>query len=339
MHAVFVLAVSTTAILVTSAASPALAAYRVPGIDVSRYQGRIDWPAVASRPVRFVIIRATKGNRYRDGRYARNLAGATQNGLVVGAYHFAKPDLAPGDARAEADRFLRVARVAAGDVVPVLDIEETGGLSAGQLRAWARVWLERVRARTGVRAMIYSGSHFWHGFMRNTSSFAQHGHPLWVAHWYVRAPDVPSRRWAGKGYTVWQWSAVGRIAGIKGDVDRDWIKGPLTRGTIASLILVPAEGGMISGDRIACGGSQGRCFRLANPEDVISLTATPGRDAHLLRWTGACARAGDAPTCRVTAVAAKTVSAVFERTVEAAGPRSREPIGATSGLARTSIRS
>jgi GH25 family lysozyme M1 (1,4-beta-N-acetylmuramidase) len=338
MHAVFVLAVSTILILTTPAASPALAARRVPGIDVSKYQGRIEWSAVASGPVRFVIIRATKGNRYRDGRYARNLAGATQNGLVVGAYHFAKPDLAPWDARAEADHFLRVARVAAGDVVPVLDIEETGGLPAGQLRAWARVWLDRVRARTGVRAMVYSGSNFWHGFMRNTPSFARRGHPLWVAHWYVGAPDVPGRRWAGKGYTVWQWSAVGRIAGIRGDVDRDWVKGPLTRGTIASLTLVPTEGGTIIGDRVACGGSHGRCFRLANPEDVIRLTATPDRDAHLVRWTGACAGAGDGRTCTVTAVAAKTVSAVFGRTVEVAVPRLEASIRAASGLTPTSIR-
>ena len=162
-------------------------------------RGRIDWPTVASTRVRFVIMRATMGNHYRDGRYTRNLAGATRNGLVVGAYHFAKPGFARRDTRAEADHFLRVARVSAGDVTPVLDIEETGGLSPRQLRIWARAWLERVHARTGVRAMIYAGSHFWHGFMRNTSWFARHGHPLWVAHWYVRAPDVPGRHWGGRG--------------------------------------------------------------------------------------------------------------------------------------------
>ena len=59
----------------------------------------------------------------------RTVAGATANGLVVGAYHFAKPSLGLRDARGEADHFLRVARVAPGDVLPVLDIEETGGLS------------------------------------------------------------------------------------------------------------------------------------------------------------------------------------------------------------------
>jgi lysozyme len=335
-HAVFALAVCTTAILALPLAVPALAGSKVPGIDISKYQGRIHWPAVATTPVRFVIMRATKGNRYRDGKYARNLAGATQNRLVVGAYHFAKPGFAPWDPRAEADHFLRVARVAGGDVVPVLDIEETGGLSPGQLRVWALAWLDRVEARTGVRAMIYSGSHFWQGFMRNTSWFARRGHPLWVAHWYVGAPRVPGQRWGGKGYSVWQWSATGKIAGIRGDVDRDWLKGPLTRGTIASLTLDPAEGGVITGERIACGGPYGRCFRLANPWDEITLKATPDRDGHLIGWTGACAPAGDARTCTVTAVAAKTVSAVFGHAVEMV-PRAGSSIRGASELMRRMV--
>lgn len=338
MHAVFVVAVSTTVVVTTTAPVPALAGPKVPGIDVSKYQGRIDWPTVASTRVRFVIMRATMGNRYRDGRYARNLAGATQSGLAVGAYHFAKPGFARRDARAEADHFLRVARVSAGDVTPVLDLEETGGLSPRQLRTWARAWLGRVHAKTGVRAMIYSGNHFWHGSMRNTSWFARRGHPLWVAHWYVGAPDVPGRRWGGNGYTAWQWSATGRIAGIDGDVDRDWLSGPLTRGTIASIRVDPAEGGTISGDRIACGGPNARCFRLANPGHAITLRATPDPDARLISWTGACATAGDARTCTVTSVAVKTVSAVFGREIETAVPRLEASIRAASSFVRTTLR-
>jgi lysozyme len=297
---------------------------KVPGIDVSTYQGRIDWPAVASTPTRFVFIRATMGNRYRDRRYAENLTGATANGLVVGAYHFAKPGSAPWDARAEADHFLDVARVAAGDLIPVLDIEETGGLSPRRLRGWARAWLARVRSRTGVRAMIYTGSHFWHASMRNTAWFAELGHPLWVAHWYVPAPDVPGRRWAGAGYTVWQWSATGRIAGIKGHVDRNWVRGKLAQRTVASLRVDPAQGGVISGDRIACGERHRRCSRLANPGQEITLTATPGADARSIHWTEACSPAGDAPTCTVTALGAEAVSAVFGDPAQVAVPPSAE---------------
>jgi lysozyme len=315
-HAVFVVAASMTAVLTALGAVPALADPWVPGIDVSKYQGRIDWPAVATSPVRFVIMRATLGNRYQDERYARNHAGATEKGLVVGAYHFAKPNLSPRDPRDEADHFLRVAHVSSGDVLPVLDIEETGGLSPRQLRAWAQAWLDRVESRTGVRAMIYSGNYFWRGFMRNSSWFGSRGHPLWIAHWNVGAPKVPGNRWAGNGYTIWQWSATGRIPGIKGNVDRDWVNGSLSRGTIASLTVQPAAGGFVRGERIACGGHRQRCSRLANPLDEITLTATPAKDARLIGWTGACASAGQAPTCVVSATGAKTVSAVFAERID-----------------------
>jgi len=330
-HVVFLAVLSCIVVSTTVAAPPAVAGPKVPGIDVSKYQGRIDWSAVATTPVRFVILRATLGNDYRDGRYGRNAAGARQQGLTVGAYHFAKPSLARGDARAEADHFLDVVGLRAGDVVPVLDIEETGGLSPQQLRTWARSWLARVHARTGVRAMIYSGNFFWHGFMRNTPWFARQRHPLWVAHWYVGAPDVPGGRWAGRGYTVWQYSAAGRISGIEGPVDRDWMRGSLEQGTVASLDVRRADGGIITADRIACGGRLGWCARLANPGDELTFRAIPGEGLQLIRWTGACAAAGDAETCTVAASGAKSVSAIFGRPiVDAEAPSAPSPAPAAS---------
>jgi len=248
------------------------------------------------------------------------VAEARRIGLTVGAYHFAKPSLAPWDPRAEADHFLDVVGLGAGDVVPVLDIEETGGMSSRQLRTWASAWLQRVYERTGVRAMIYSGNFFWHGFMRNTAWFAERDHPLWVAHWYVRAPDVPGGRWAGRGYTVWQFSASGRIAGIDGPVDRDWMRGTLAQGTVASIDVQPAEGGVIAADRIACGGRLGFCSRLANPGDAITLRAIPADGAVVVRWTGACAAAGASPTCTVAAFGRTSLSAVFGHRIEISQP-------------------
>ncbi|MGH2641950.1 MAG: GH25 family lysozyme [Actinomycetota bacterium] len=312
----FAAALTATVVSTTVLAAPAVAG--VPGIDVSMYQGRIDWRAVATTPVRFAVLRATLGNEYRDGRYARNVAGARRNGLTVGAYHYAKPSHAPWDPRVEADHFLDTIGLRAGDVIPVLDIEETGGLGPRQLRTWASAWLERVYQRTGVRAMIYSGNFFWHGSMRNTASFALRDHPLWVAHWYVGAPDVPGRRWGGRGYTIWQWSAVGRIAGIRGPVDQDWMNGTLSRGTVASITVRPADGGVVTGERLACGGGRRSCARLATPGARIVLRAVPDDGARFLRWTGACAPAGEAPTCVMTALGDMAVSAVFGRPSEVA---------------------
>ena len=138
--------------LIAVPTSPASAAVRVPGIDVSKWQGDVDWADVASTPVRFVIMRATIGNtastaRSVDPKYAEYLAGATANGLVVGAYHRANVGRAEDDARNEANFFVNNAQIAAGDVLPVLDIEMTHGLSvAGDAGLGARV------GPTGVRA-------------------------------------------------------------------------------------------------------------------------------------------------------------------------------------------
>jgi GH25 family lysozyme M1 (1,4-beta-N-acetylmuramidase) len=310
--AAFALVPAATLAATVAAATPAVAGPKVPGIDVSKYQGDIRWRAVASTRVRFVVMRSTLGNEYVDPRFRRNLAGATASGLVVGAYHFAKPGPAPWDARVEADHFLRVARNASGDLLPVLDIEDSGGLGRRRLLDWARGWLRRVRERTGLRAMIYSGNHFWRDSMGNTAWFARRGHPFWVAHWYVRGPDVPGHRWGGRGRTIWQWSARGRVHGIRGDVDLDRFRGrSLLHGKIASLSVTRAAGGVVEGPRIACGSGETACRRLANPGDELTLRAVPVPGATLIGWTGACEAAGTSSTCRVSMLGTRQVSAVF----------------------------
>jgi GH25 family lysozyme M1 (1,4-beta-N-acetylmuramidase) len=302
-----------TAILTVIPAPRAVAVgTKVPGIDVSMWQGDVDWSAVASTQTRFVIMRATRGNTYDDPRYAEYLAGASANGLIVGAYHRAKVGVGAGDAEDEADRFLAVAQNAAGDALPALDIEEHNGLTVSQLTDWVRTWLARVYSRTGVRAMIYSSPHFWRTYLGDTTWFADHGYPLWIAHWGVPSPTVPAADWGGHGWTYWQWTSTGRVSGIGPNVDRDRFNGTrLLRGRIASLTVTPAAGGTITGARISCGGVAVRCDRLANPDTVITLAATPDPGASLLRWTGECRDAGSSPTCDVTALGDREVSAVF----------------------------
>jgi GH25 family lysozyme M1 (1,4-beta-N-acetylmuramidase) len=282
------------------------------GIDVSEFQGTIDWAAVDHGTVGFAIVRATKGRSYVDPLYATNVSEATANGFVIGAYHRAKPDEASGDAAAEADHFIAVARNAAGDVLPVLDVEEAGRLSVAQLQDWVRRWLARVHTKLGVRPMIYAGPNFWRRSMGNTRWFARHGYPLWIAHWNVPSPDVPAHDWDGNGWTYWQWTSTGAFTGISGDVDRDRFYGRnLRRGQIGSLSVGSAAGGIVTASRIACGDGSIDCTRLANPGDKLTLTATPDPDARFLGWTGPCARAGGSRTCTVTVLGDLATSAVF----------------------------
>jgi GH25 family lysozyme M1 (1,4-beta-N-acetylmuramidase) len=290
---------------------------RVPGIDVSKWQGDVDWAAVAATRIRFVIMRSTIGDTGAtplsvDPRYGEYLAGATANGLVVGAYHRANVGRLDGDAEEEADWFVDLSQIEGGDVIPVLDIEETHGLSVLEMQDWVRAWVTRVHARTGVRPMVYSSPYFWRTNMGDTAWFATNGYPLWIAHWGVEDPDVPAQEWAGLSWTYWQWTSTGSVDGISTAVDRDRFEGPnLLHGTIASVMVTPKAGGVVTGARIRCGGGDVRCTRLANPDTTLTLTATPDPGAALLRWTGACAGAGTSPSCDVIALGDVTASAIF----------------------------
>ena len=193
----------------------------VEGIDVSKWQGVINWPMVAAAGKQFTIAKATEGVGYEDGTYDANKAGATAAGLAFGAYHFARPDLNP-DGASEADWFVDTAGYQPGMIIPTLDLERHGTLTDAQLIAWVKAWLGRVYERLGVRPMIYASPSFWTTYMGNTRWFADNGYAiLWVAHWGVTSPSVPATNWGGRSWTFWQYTSNGTVPGISGDVDLD----------------------------------------------------------------------------------------------------------------------
>ena len=197
------------------ATGPGPAGGPLPGIDVSHWQGTIDWSAVAADGVEFAFVKATEGGDYTDPRFAANWAGARQAGVVRGAYHFYRPQT---DAMAQAAHFLGTVTLASGDLPPVLDVEVTDGRSADAVAAGVRTWLQEVERVTGRRPIIYTRASFWTAQMG--SGFG--GYPLWVAHYGVASPSIPAG-WSG--WTFWQHSDAGRVDGISGGVDLDWFNG------------------------------------------------------------------------------------------------------------------
>jgi GH25 family lysozyme M1 (1,4-beta-N-acetylmuramidase) len=197
------------------------------GIDVSHWQNAIDWPTVRAAGKRFAYIKASESTDFVDWMYATNRAQAKAAGLYVGAYHFAGPDKTPGDAAAEADHFLATATIAKGELLPVLDLEATGGLSTPELQAWVAGYLDRIYAQTGVRGVIYVSPSFWKNYMGDATWFAANGYRvLWLAHWTTSAePSVPAGGWGGNGWTFWQYSSDGSVPGIAGRVDLNRYKG------------------------------------------------------------------------------------------------------------------
>jgi lysozyme len=235
--------VALAAATVTLALAPsgAMAGKRPLGIDVSRFQGTIDWTAVAGSGVRFAFVAASRGSGGdcavrpescgADPFFATHRTNARAAGIPIGAYHRAFASgatiaAARADAAAEANVFItQVGAIQAGELLPVLDVESPfAGLNAKRLTVWVRTWLKRVRAATGQRAMIYTNATSWRA-TGNTLEFARAGHRLWIAQWRVKKPTfIPARKWNGKGWSVWQFTSSGSVAGIAGRVDLDRLR-------------------------------------------------------------------------------------------------------------------
>jgi lysozyme len=196
------------------------------GIDVSHWQGVIDWGKVRAAGKRFAYIKASQDTDFVDARYATNRAQAKAAGLYVGAYHFAEPSGAAGDAVAEADHFVATAAFVKGELLPVLDLENAGGLSSTALVNWTKAFLGRVYETTGVRGVIYVSPNFWKTRLDDTQWFADNGYQiLWIAHWTTGSPTVPAADWGGKSWTFWQYTSYGTVPGISGRVDLDRYRG------------------------------------------------------------------------------------------------------------------
>lgn len=191
---------------------PLPSGYEIHGIDVSRYQARISWPAVQQMEVkgiklRFAFIKATEGTSRTDPMFARNWQRSKEAGIVRGAYHFF---IASRDAAKQADKFVRTVNLQRGDLPPVLDVEKTGGRSSAQIRSGVGTWLKLVEAHYGVKPIIYTNADFYTQHLKGVFD----DYPLWVAHYLQPHQPRISRPWQ-----FWQHSEKGRVNGVYSTVD------------------------------------------------------------------------------------------------------------------------
>jgi lysozyme len=186
------------------------------GIDVSKWQGAVDWAGVKAAGLAFAFARATYGATTVDAQFATNWPAMKAAGILRGAYHFF---VAADDPTAQAELFLKaVGSLENGDLPPVVDVETDSGTSA-TLVADVQTWLDAVQAATGRRPIIYTGPNFWNENM--TGGFG--GYPLWVAEYGVSAPK-PVAGWSR--WTFWQYSSSGAAAGLS-PVDLDYFNGSI----------------------------------------------------------------------------------------------------------------
>ncbi len=192
--------------------------YPIHGIDVSKYQGTIDWNAVASSGVKFAWIKATEGGDHLDERFQANWQGAKLAGIPRGAYHFMYWCRPPIE---EATWFEQNVPVEDDALPPVLDVEPTPDsktcrrhLERDQTVADMKVVLDEMERYFGKRPIIYTDIEFYHAILSG-GAFADY--PIWVR----STKHHPAMRYGDRDWQFWQYQANGAVPGIDGEVDRN----------------------------------------------------------------------------------------------------------------------
>lgn len=193
--------------------------YEIHGIDVSHYQGDINWRALRGGridgcPVRFVMIKATEGSTRLDPKFERNFHEAREHGFIRGAYHFWSRK---SSARDQARFFLGNVSLTSGDLPPILDVEKKrDDQTTEDFQQDVLAWLHIVEDRYHVKPIIYTGHKFKEKYL---SAPVFDDYPYWIAHYYV---DSVAYRGQWK---FWQHTDVGSLPGIEGNVDLDIYNG------------------------------------------------------------------------------------------------------------------
>ena len=179
------------------------------GIDISSYQGYIDWAKVSSdKDIHFVYIKATEGATYRSPHYAHNITQARRYGLLVGSYHYLTSS---SSIKEQFDNFSKFAIKSVQNLIPMLDVEVRGNWSRSQLIDSVELFCQLVEQHYGVQPMIYSTMGFYNKNL--TPHFNKHR--LYLGRYSNAEPEI---NWEGE-YTIWQYSETGIIPGIDAYVD------------------------------------------------------------------------------------------------------------------------
>jgi lysozyme len=240
------------AVAITTAPAAQAVDYTVSGIDVAGYQhpgydnarkpgwvpdyDSIDWAQVAASGQQFAIVKASESTTFVNPYYASDVAKARAAGLVVGAYHYARPG--SSNAVTQAQHFARVIgnQRLSHTLPPVLDIEDDGGKTKAKLATWTQNFLDELQRLTGRTPMIYSYQSFLKDEIGRLSTFARY--PLWIARYSSVEPTV-SGAWST--WNIWQYTSSAKVPGIEGNVDVNWFNG--TRDQLLAL----ADGGSCNG--------------------------------------------------------------------------------------------
>lgn len=222
---------------------------RTPGIDVSRYQGTINWTSVRNAGIRFAFAQATRGLTSPNANFVANMNNGKAAGVYMAAYHYAFP--ADSTPEVQADYFWNLAgpyiKADSKSLMPMLDMEVWSGYTgATSYTDWANKWCNRVISKAAaqgvsIKPIIYSSACSMCNF---SSSISQWG--AFVANYNGQSPNTGTpwsacsncNRWGT--WHFWQYTSTGSVSGITGNVDRDMFNGSLT--TLQTNWIAKASG-------------------------------------------------------------------------------------------------
>ncbi|RVU18038.1 glycoside hydrolase [Methylobacterium oryzihabitans] len=192
-------------------------AHPIQGIDVSKWQGPIDWASVRSAGTQFAFIKATEGGDHVDDRFRENWVGAARAGVPRGAYHFV---FWCRSAKEQMDWFKANVPNDPNALPPVLDVEWNGHsqkcpkkLPKAEALAMTQYMLQEMEAYTGKRPIIYTDITFHKDVLE--------GELEDYPHWLRSTAAEPENRYVNRRWMLWQFTSTGRVPGVRGDVDRN----------------------------------------------------------------------------------------------------------------------
>lgn len=186
------------------------------GIDISHHQTVTSWQSVADA-ASFVYCKTSEG-RGQDPKFRDFIAGAREQAMSVGAYHFFRPDVTIQSQMAALTAQCEAVRIGDGDLAPCLDVEEEPPLvfSEPVYRSGVEAMIKAMISEWG-RCVVYTSQYYWHR-IGNPEILLDPKADLWVSHYTTNvAPAVP----LGKVWSLWQYSGSGTTAGIAGQVDQN----------------------------------------------------------------------------------------------------------------------
>ena len=193
----------------------------VHGLDVSRFQGDIDWTRAREAGVSFAFLKATEGGDRVDPTFRHNWRATRHAGIPRGAYHFfyyCRP------ASEQAAWFIKNVPAEAGALPPVLDMEWNGTSPTCRLRPppetvrkEAAVFLSALTRHYGQRPIIYTTVDFW----ERNEMWRLKGYEFWLR----SVAAHPSDNYDGHQWTFWQYTGTGLVPGVDGKVDINAFRG------------------------------------------------------------------------------------------------------------------